>query len=151
LVFGLETSSERGLKLLRKGITPEMVEHTVRSCAGAGIAPYLFVLDYPSNTAGELRATLEFVVSLAPWVEDMIPTRFQLSEISKVSDEPSLFDLRRTIEPDTWLDPFDVPFSAPGLMPGDTYQALVAEHMARFSAARPHPREDPYLLASRAS
>jgi radical SAM superfamily enzyme YgiQ (UPF0313 family) len=148
LLFGLETSSARGLQLLRKGITPAMVEHSVRSCAAAGIAAYLFVLDYPGNTVDELRATLEFVVTLAPWVEDVIPSRFQLSEITEVSDDPGVFDLRRMTERDTWLDPFDVPFAAPGMMPLATYQALVAEHLERFFAARPYPRRDPYLLAA---
>jgi hypothetical protein len=148
LLFGLETVSRRGLSLLRKGITPEMVAHTVRCCGDAGLGAYLFLLDFPGNTVEEFRATLEFVVSLAPWVEDFIVSRFQLSEVVTSNGRPELFDVRRTVDATQWLEPFDIPYETRSMMPRAQYQGLVDEHTARFFAVRAKPRRDPFVLGT---
>jgi hypothetical protein len=144
LLFGLETSSERGLRLLRKGITADTVRRAVRCCGEQRIGAYLFVLDYPGNTVQELRDTLELVLSLAEWVEDFIPSRFQLSEVTQVAREPELLGIRRRPTRGLWLDVFDVPFAGPALVPAAEYARLAADAQQRLFRIRGTPRLDPF-------
>ena len=148
LLMGLETVSAAGLQKLRKGITAEMVENAVRRCGEAGIGVYLFVLDYPGNSLAEFERTLDFVLSLSEWIEDFIPARFQLSEVTRVASEPELFSLRRTVRQGEWLDVFDIPYEAPDQIPLDEYNRLVAAYQARASEKRARPRQDPFYLGT---
>lgn len=149
LLFGLESSSPSELARLRKGISPEVVASTVKATGGAGIATYLFVLDYPGHGVEAFEQTLQFVVSLAPWLDDFIVSRFRLSELSRVEAARSAFGIRRTIERDSWLDVFNVPFEAPAVTPCATFDALVDKYVRAFFAARgDRPRRDPFLVGA---
>jgi anaerobic magnesium-protoporphyrin IX monomethyl ester cyclase len=149
LLFGLESSSPSELARLRKGISPEVVASTVKATGGAGIATYLFILDYPGHGAEAFEQTLQFVVSMAPWVDDFIVSRFQLSELSRVEEAKKVFGIRRTIARDAWLDVFNVPFEAPAILPRATYEALVDKYVRAFFAARgDRPRRDPFLVGA---
>jgi len=146
LLFGLESSSNAELAKLRKGISSELVASSVRACGEAGIASYLFVLDYPGHLAATFEQTLQFVVSLAPWLEDFIVSRFQLSELSRVDEAAQLFGIRSAIEREAWLDVFNVPFDAPAILPQAEYERLVRKYADAFLAARGKPRRDPFLV-----
>lgn len=148
LLIGLETASKADLKRLRKGIDPERVAEVVRACGEAGIAVYLFLLDFPGNTTAKLEATFRLVLDLAPWLTDFIITRFQLSELSQMKACGDTFGIRRLVDPSQWLDVFDIPFEAEGWIPEVEYLSLVESYTRAFSAARRRPRQAPFLCGT---
>lgn len=65
LKFGAESGSERILKLMHKGITPEDTKQVNIRCRSHGIIPvFAFMVGWPSETWGEIRQTLDLVKTL---------------------------------------------------------------------------------------
>ena len=62
IFFGVESGSERILKLIDKGITPEMVLRLNRKLVRAGIKPhYSFMAGFPTETDGDVQETLALI------------------------------------------------------------------------------------------
>lgn len=133
LMIGLETVSETGLARIRKGITPADVEHAARCCAQAGIRVHLFLLDFPTNSLADLKATLEFVLEISDCVEDFTVQRFQLSMLSRLYDKPDLLGISPLSRQGDSLGVFDLPYAALDQTSRDDFLAVTSEYRRRFN------------------
>jgi hypothetical protein len=69
IFFGLETASERLLKLYRKGIEPITAERIIKDASHAGIAVHLFLMGaFPDETGNDRKATYKFLQGILPYV-----------------------------------------------------------------------------------
>lgn len=65
LCFGIESGSNRILKMIRKNFTTEDVEAAVKITKSAGIdADGMFIMGFPSETESEIKQTIDFAVKL---------------------------------------------------------------------------------------
>ncbi|MBI3552380.1 MAG: radical SAM protein [Elusimicrobia bacterium] len=74
--YGIETGSNRVLKLMRKGQTAELAERVLRDTHEAGIeitANFLF--GYPGETEEDFEETLAFVGRVHPYIDIFYPSR----------------------------------------------------------------------------
>lgn len=149
VMVGLETVSEAGLQRVRKGVTPQMVEHTARFCAEAGIRVHLFVLDFPTNRREDFQATMDFVLKLSPWIEDFTVSRYQLSMLSQSYQSPETLAIDILGKPGEWLDVFDCPYDSSRLMPLSEFQQIAADYRRRFNATKERVGS-PFVVASTA-
>ncbi len=148
LMIGLETVSESGLALIRKGITPRDVEHAARCCAGAGIRVHLFLLDFPTNSLADLVQSLEFVLGISDCVEDFTVQRFQLSMLSRLYDQPSLLGIRPLSKEGESLDVFDLPYTADAQTTKEQFFSTASEYRRRFNERKGRVGS-PFVVASK--
>lgn len=65
--FGVESGSQRMLKIMNKGATLERIEEGVKAAMDAGIeAACFFMLGLPTETEDEMKETIEFAKKLNP-------------------------------------------------------------------------------------
>jgi anaerobic magnesium-protoporphyrin IX monomethyl ester cyclase len=65
VAIGIESSSQRMLNLMNKGVTPDMVKQSVVNLSSVGIrVKGYFILGYPSETEDEMRETVKFMHDL---------------------------------------------------------------------------------------
>lgn len=136
LHFGLETSSPAELTRLRKGIAAPIVDRCLAGAAAAGIEASVFVLEYPSQPAGEYAATLDFVCERRATLGWLNPARFQLGRNTTAYAHPATLGLRLPPEAASWHDPFDVPFEADGWDPDPAeWQRVTEDAFVRIMTA----------------
>lgn len=68
VTFGVETGSDQGLKLLKKGITIGMIRSAFAACRAAGVRTIAdFIIGFPfEKTVKDVSANLDFLYSLDP-------------------------------------------------------------------------------------
>jgi hypothetical protein len=120
IFFGLETASERLLKLYRKGINPMTAKRVIKDASHAGIAVHLFLMGaFPDETENDRKDTYKFLQEILPFVDpfgftyDVFPlscsidtelfnnpTRFGAIEVSKenADDMKMRFSLKTSNE-----------------------------------------------------
>ncbi len=95
LLWGVESASDRVLRLMRKGTRQEEVVRVLESAHRAGIWNYAFLMvGFPGETPEEARATLEFVRANRSLVDGAQLSRFVVYESSEVGRNPEAFGLR---------------------------------------------------------
>lgn len=69
IFFGLETASERLLKLFRKGIESQTAKRVIKDACNAGIAIHLFLIGgFPGETKNDREASYKFLREILPFV-----------------------------------------------------------------------------------
>lgn len=97
LLFGIESGSERVLRLMRKAYRPEVARKVVRDVAEAGIAVTCnFMFGFPGETEEDFQETLAFVKDVAPYIDRAYPSRTYcaLEEYSYFYEHPEEFGIR---------------------------------------------------------
>jgi radical SAM superfamily enzyme YgiQ (UPF0313 family) len=101
--FGMESGSESILKAMRKNITPEQIENTVRKTYTLGINVKLFVIHgYPGENAETTNETISLLEKIAPMIERVSLFRFVPLPGTYVYDHPHEFDLHGTNRDADW-------------------------------------------------
>ncbi len=99
LYFGLESSNERVLKCMDKGIKMEQVLKICRYCNDAGIWAHMFLIfGFPTETEKEARETMNFILEHADIIRSMSFGSFQLTRHSRVYENPSLFGISKIFQ-----------------------------------------------------
>lgn len=76
ITYGIESGSDRVLRLMRKGQTAEQAEKVLRATHEAGlVATANFMFGYPGETEEDFKETLEFVRRVHPYVDMFYPSR----------------------------------------------------------------------------
>lgn len=98
--YGVETGTEKILKVLRKGITLEQVEHAFKLTKKSGISTLAyFMIGSPTETKEDIRQTLKFAKKLNPdFVHITITTPFPATAIYQKGLEDGI------IKTDFWRD-----------------------------------------------
>lgn len=117
--FGVESGSDRILKVLKKGITTEQAESALKLAREAGIFTYAsFMLGNPGETREEILQTIRFALRLDPdFVDFSITMPLPLTELYRRGREAGIikgdpwreFVLKPTIDfvPPFWEENFD--------------------------------------------
>jgi radical SAM superfamily enzyme YgiQ (UPF0313 family) len=88
LQLGLESGDQGVLDRLQKGINLEMASGVLRNLAGAGIAPYVYLLfGTPEETAIQARKTLDFTVQHGEEIRFLNLALFNLPVYSREAAE----------------------------------------------------------------
>ncbi|QHI70401.1 B12-binding domain-containing radical SAM protein [Tichowtungia aerotolerans] len=111
---GLETCSDRTLKLMRKGITVEDASQVLRNFADAGILTHAYLMyGFPTQTRDEVFQGLETVRGLMEEgaLHSVYWHRFALTAHSEMAREPDRFEIRLLPEVRTGFARNEVPFA----------------------------------------
>ncbi len=94
LAFGYESSSNRVLKLMCKGINPEESLRMIRRVHDAGISVTLYAMvGFPTETREEALGTLNTVLANREWIQEVSVRVFYLDESSEVYKRREEFDI----------------------------------------------------------
>jgi hypothetical protein len=97
--LGVESGSDRVLKLIDKGAPTAVVSDVVDRLAGAGIAAEAMCFtDFPTETRDEALATLDFLGEREDKLAVYIVGEFGLTHGSLVAQSPEKFGIRETWE-----------------------------------------------------
>jgi anaerobic magnesium-protoporphyrin IX monomethyl ester cyclase len=98
LYFGLESSNERIIKCMDKGIKKENVLKICKYSTDAGIWTHLFLIfGFPTETREEARETMDFILQNNKIISSMSFGSFQLTKHSKVYESPFIFDVKQVV------------------------------------------------------
>lgn len=76
ITYGIESGSDRVLRLMRKGQTSAMAERVLRDTHEAGLVTTAnFMFGYPGETEADFEETLEFARRVHPYVDMFYPSR----------------------------------------------------------------------------
>ena len=65
ILYGLESANQETLDRIKKGLTPEKIEHGARLCKQAGLEPHVTVmLGYPWESVADAQHTIDFARAL---------------------------------------------------------------------------------------
>jgi hypothetical protein len=113
--FGVETGNPEMLKLIRKGITRDQVQHAVSLCREAGIIAHTsFIVGLPGETAETLRETGEFAASLgslygyhflAPFPGTTVREEVERYDLEILTDDWTRYDANSAIVRTAALSP----------------------------------------------
>jgi anaerobic magnesium-protoporphyrin IX monomethyl ester cyclase len=99
--LGVESGSDRVLKLIDKGPGVSVVSDVVARLAAAGVAAEAMCFtDFPTETAAEALQTLEFLEARKDQIGVYIVGEFGLTHGALVAQEPSKFDIAETFQLD---------------------------------------------------
>ncbi|OGR59052.1 MAG: hypothetical protein A2X36_16780 [Elusimicrobia bacterium GWA2_69_24] len=140
LFFGLETVTKGELDAFSKGIELEPADAQLRSCWRSGIAPFVFLLCHPLQPRESFHDTLRWVSERAETIYKVILFRFCLARFTRAFLRRAELGLRLPAGAEGWLDPFNVPYRAPGELAIDDFireaEAFEAAHLSlRYSAS----------------
>ncbi len=94
---GLETASDRTLKLMQKGVTVAQAARVAKAFAGAGIMVHAYLMyGFPTQTEAEILEGLENVRRLFAegWIQSAYWHRFALTAHSPIARDPGRFGIR---------------------------------------------------------
>ncbi len=94
VAFGIESGSDRVLKLMNKGINTELIRHINRNFHQAGISTsWMTFLNHPGEMGQEAAATLELIEQESSLVDQFIAGEFNLTPGSLISCHPEQYGI----------------------------------------------------------
>jgi radical SAM superfamily enzyme YgiQ (UPF0313 family) len=95
LFFGVESGSDRVLKLMNKHYTAEVAAQNLRDCAEAGIEAHVnIIVGFPGEGEEEHLETLEFIQDNARWISSFPNVGgMSVSPGSKIERQPDAFGI----------------------------------------------------------
>jgi radical SAM superfamily enzyme YgiQ (UPF0313 family) len=94
IAYGYESSSQRVLTAMCKGIDPEKSLELIRNTHAAGISVTLYAMvGFPTETREEARATLRTILANQEHVQEVSVRVFYLDETSEIFRRRSEFDI----------------------------------------------------------
>ncbi|MCE8422499.1 MAG: PqqD family peptide modification chaperone [Candidatus Methanoperedens sp.] len=102
IYFGLESSNERILACMDKGIRKENVLKICQYSIDAGIWTHLFLIfGFPTETRDEAKETMDFILENNNIIRSMSFGSFQLTKHSIVYENPENFKIMKTDQKDS--------------------------------------------------
>lgn len=94
VAFGVESGSDRVLRLMNKGIDTELVQRINRNFHQAGISTsWMTFLNHPGETEQEAAETLALIDQQSGMVDQFIAGEFNLTPGSLISCHPEQYDI----------------------------------------------------------
>ena len=95
--WGVETGSQRLLDVCGKGTSVDSIRRVLIDTQAAGISNLLMMIfGLPTSRDEDLRATLDFLDDMAPYVDDVTCSSFQLWEKTGFAANPAAYGLKVT-------------------------------------------------------
>ena len=146
LYIGLETAVPEKLEQIDKGITLEGLESDLACMSEAGIETHLFLLDYPTQTLGQLERTFRWVLARHPIITSFIAQKFELGRFARVFDHPELIGITVPEAASENLAVFHLPYTADQEVSREDFDEMNGRYLELFLRAKhgggspsPHP------------
>ena len=110
LFVGLEVVDDEMLRRLRKGVTVAQVEGVCQRATKAGLKIVLFIIDLPSMSVDDVLKTVQWTIDRSDIIHDVVYQRFKLSRDILYFDEFRELGMEPTLDPDSWVDVYDIPY-----------------------------------------
>lgn len=97
LIFGIESGSERVLKLMNKPFKISVAKRIIKDAVEAGIqVTNNFMFGFPGETEEDFQKTIDFVKEIGPYVERVYPSRTYcaMEEFSYIYEHPKKFGVK---------------------------------------------------------
>lgn len=106
LLFGLESASDKVLKLMNKYYDSETAERVIRDCAKSGIHTAInIIVGFPGETLEDFEDTLNFIKRNREYISSIGNlSTLVLSPGTLVTTRPDLFGVKIDKERKTWYD-----------------------------------------------
>jgi len=112
LEFGLETISDKGMKLLNRPINREVVEKTINNIYPGDIHINIFILNYPSQFKEEYIETLEWILKNYKFIDKVTIQKFRLGMNTHMFFHiPDYINISKK-DLINWIDPYNFPFNS---------------------------------------
>ncbi|MBN1502814.1 radical SAM protein [Candidatus Woesearchaeota archaeon] len=99
ILWGVESGSEKMLKLMNKGINLEGIEKTLYCSAKAGIKNSIYIIvGFPGETEETLKETISFLKKNKENIHLLCPNIFNVQPNSDVCKNPGRYGINRIIE-----------------------------------------------------
>ncbi|MFC2061735.1 radical SAM protein [Elusimicrobiota bacterium] len=98
LIFGIESGSEKVLKLMRKPQKISVAKRVIKDTSDAGIEVTTnFMFGFPGETDEDFMATLDFITDVGQYIERVYPSRTYcaLEEYSYFHEYPEKFNIKK--------------------------------------------------------
>jgi len=134
--LGVESAAPRVLELIDKGAPVEVVSNVIDRLAGAGIAAEAMCFtEFPTETADEALATLDFLDERADRLGVFIVGEFGLTHGSLVAQNPARFGIKETWELEGDHLGLGIFFAPDSPWKTDEERAVVDERLEELSSA----------------
>ena len=97
LIFGIETGSQRLLKLMNKGYKQEDAKYVLKNVSQAGIkVTGNFMFGFPGETEEDFQQTLDFISETGKYFERVYPSRSYcaIEQFSLLHEHPEIFNIK---------------------------------------------------------
>lgn len=99
LKFGVESGSDRLLKLMNKGITAKLSSEVLKNSHNAGIKNLIYLIaGFPYEIKDDLKATANFIKENAENIDMITVTSFRVSGNSNIQRKPEAFGIKNIKE-----------------------------------------------------
>ncbi len=132
IYMGLESTSQRSLDFMEKGITLENALSDLTNMTAAGIATVVFILDYPTQSEEELIGTFEWVLARASIISAIIVQKFELGRNSPAFEEPERLEITIDERADFDLNVFSHGYAAKREVSKERFEELARIYIAKF-------------------
>jgi radical SAM superfamily enzyme YgiQ (UPF0313 family) len=104
IIFGLESGSDKMLKLMNKYYTSDVAEENIRNCHNAGIETMVnIIVGFPGETEKEFRETVDFIRRNAEYLDRVANLNpLQIPPGTEIDNFAKRFGIIRDRDADTW-------------------------------------------------
>ncbi len=97
--FGLESASNKILKLIDKGINPEVAERIIKDCYKIGIKAHVgIIIDFPKETEKDLLETLNFIERNEKYIDLVDTFHFSILKSSNIKKCIEILNVKNILE-----------------------------------------------------
>ncbi|HLG29971.1 MAG TPA: radical SAM protein [Candidatus Brocadiales bacterium] len=103
-VFGLESSNQRVLDMMKKGIQRETVDRIIKDCLEKEMAVHVYLITgFPTETRDEAIESVDYILNNEALVNSLgfscQPSLFELEKSSPIMDLPPSYGITKIMEP----------------------------------------------------
>lgn len=92
--WGLESASERILKLMRKGISVDVAENILKNSNAAGISNVIYYMyEFPTETEEDFKLTFDFIERNKQYLSSAISNEFTLNKYTYIYEHLAEFGI----------------------------------------------------------
>ncbi|MBU1975137.1 MAG: radical SAM protein [Nanoarchaeota archaeon] len=141
IMWGVESASERILKLINKGTNPNDISVVLKNSYDAGISNVAYILfGFPTETQEEFMDTISFLEENGEYIDLVSPSVFGLQRNTPIYKNPKKYGITNIIEEErTALEPKITYEISSGLTKLESVQ-LKKENKKRIEAINKYPK-----------
>lgn len=128
IFFGIESASDRILKLMNKGINLDTAKRILKDCKKIGLCTTVgFMYGFPTETEEDIMKTINFIKENSDLMTFASNFIFHITKSSAMLTEENIskFQLKNVVQPEEFSD--DISFSAPGISRNEICKILDRE------------------------
>jgi biotin synthase-like enzyme len=141
IIWGVESGSNRILKLMRKGTNKEDISHVLKKAKKAGIKNGVYIMfGFPTETKDEFLETIDFIKENSDSIDLIMNSTFGLQKGAYAYDHPKEFSITNVTEKKrTVLEP-KISFEVSKGLSANEIKKLVKGHKKTILGINKYPK-----------